>query len=159
MGYTSDSLVYPPKKRVFFCLKLVLNIYFIQIYSKNKRNWKKSMFFFIFLLKKSKNRVSELRPDFWKRLVLGKYWNYGRPLWESIVIKCTNLFPNFQRGTSTQKDKKSFQSLEKKRSQNFAFLEFLGYLIMLWPNASSNLPEILYASLYMKGAHLSQISA
>ena len=75
---------------------------------------KKFHVFFIFLPKKSKNWVSELRPDFWKRLVLGKYWNYWRPLWESIVIKCTNLFPNFQRGTSTQKDKKSFQSLEKK---------------------------------------------
>ena len=33
---------------------------------------------------------------------------------ESIVIKCINLFPNFQRGTPTQKDKKSFQSLIKK---------------------------------------------
>ena len=72
--------------------------------------------FFIFLAKKktTKNWIYKLKPDFWKRLVLGKYWNYWRPLWESIVIKCTNLFPNFQRGTSTQKDKKSFQSLEKK---------------------------------------------
>ena len=75
---------------------------------------KKFHVFLIFLPKKTKNWVSELRPDFWKRLVLGKYWNYWRPLWESIVIKCTNLFPNFQRGTSTQKDKKSFQCLKKK---------------------------------------------
>ena len=29
-------------------------------------------------------------------------------------IYCTNLFPNFQRGTPTQRDKKSFQSLKKK---------------------------------------------
>ena len=53
-------------------------------------------------------------PDFQTGLVLGKYQNYWRPLRESLVSKCTNLFPNFQRGTPTQKDKKSFQSLKKK---------------------------------------------
>ena len=44
----------------------------------------------------------------------------------------SNLFPNFQRGMLTQKDKKSFQSL-----------------VMLQPNASCDLPKIWYASPYM----------
>ena len=44
-------------------------------------------------------------PDFQTGLVLGKYQNYWRPLVESIAIKGTNLYPDFQGGTSTQKDK------------------------------------------------------
>ena len=74
---------------------------------------KKISCFFHFFAKKTKNRASKSMPDFQTGLVLGKYQNYWRPLGESIVIKCTNLFPNFQRGMPTQKDKKSFQSLEK----------------------------------------------
>ena len=76
--------------------------------------------FFYFMAKKPQNWVSKFWPDFQKRLVQGKYQNHWRPLGESIVIKCTNLFPNFQRGTLTQKDKKSFQSLQQKY-QNSAF--------------------------------------
>ena len=72
------------------------------------------------MAKKPQNWVSKFWPDFQKGLVLGKYHNHWRPLGESIVIKCTNFFPNFQRGKLTQKDKKSFQSLQQKY-QNSAF--------------------------------------
>ena len=61
--------------------------------------------FFHFLAKKTKNQPSRFRPGFQKGLVQGKYENHWHPLRESIVIKCTNLFPNFQRGTLTQKTK------------------------------------------------------
>ena len=74
----------------------------------------------MFWLKKTKNRVSKFRRGFQKGLVQGKYQNKWCPLKESVAIKCTNLFLKFQRGTLTQKDKKTFQSL-KKKYQNLAF--------------------------------------
>ena len=48
-------------------------------------------------------------------------------------MMCTNLIPKFQKVTITKRDKKPFQSWEK-RSQIFTFLDILGYLVMLWPN-------------------------
>ena len=41
-------------------------------------------------------------------LIQGKHQNYWRPLWELIVIKGINLYPDFQGGTSTQNNKKTF---------------------------------------------------
>ena len=76
--------------------------------------------FFHFLAKKTKNSVSKFRRGLQKGLVQGKYQNLWSLLNESVAIKCTNLFPKFQRGTLTQKDKKTFQSLQQKY-QNSAF--------------------------------------
>ena len=62
-----------------------------------------------------------------------------------IHMKCNNLIPKFQRGTMTLRGWKIFQSW-KKRSQNFAFLDTLGYFVTLWPNGFSWLHQIWHTS-------------
>ena len=64
---------------------------------------------------------------------------------------CTNLIPKFQKVMITQRDKKPFQSWEK-RSQIFTFLDILGYLVTLWPNGFGELNQIWHASSHGSGA-------
>ena len=68
-----------------------------------------------------------------------------------IHMKCTNLIPKFQEGTITQKAKKTFQSWQK-RSQNFAFLDTLGYLVPVRPNDLRQLYQIWHTTSQGSGA-------
>ena len=68
-----------------------------------------------------------------------------------IYMKCTNLIPKFQEGTITQKAKKNFQSWQK-RSQNFAFLDTLGYLVPVRPNDLRQLYQIWHTTSQGSGA-------
>ena len=61
------------------------------------------------------------------------------------ILKCTNLIPKFQEGTIIQKAKKNSQSWQK-RSQNFAFLDTLGYLVLVRPNDLRQLNQIWHTS-------------
>ena len=62
-----------------------------------------------------------------------------------IHMKCKKLILKFQRGTMTQTGRKIFQSW-KNRSQNFAFLDTLGYFVTLRPNGFSWLHQIWHTS-------------
>ena len=94
------------------------DIDFILIDLENKKNQKNLVFFLFLGKKKTINRVSKFGRGLKKGLVQGKYWNKWCPLRESVAIKCTNLFLEFQRGTLTQKDKKTSP---KQKYQNLAF--------------------------------------
>ena len=65
--------------------------------------------------------------------------------------KCTNLIPKFQEDTIPQKAKKNSQSWQK-RSQNFAFLDTLGYLVLVRPNDLRQLNQIWHTSSQCSGA-------
>ena len=93
-------------------------------------------------------------PDFQAGLVLRKYQNYWRPLRESLVSKCTNLFPNFQRGTSTKKTKKTYQSL-KKKDPKLSISRLLG----TFGNATAKrLIQFAQKSQYVRGMNVSNFS-
>ena len=66
-------------------------------------------------------------------------------------MKCTNLIQKFQEGIITQKAKKNSQSWQK-RSQNFAFLDTLGYLVLVHPNDLRQLNQIWHTSSQRSGA-------
>ena len=109
------------------------------------------MYIFHFLAKKSKNWVLKFTPNFEKWLTRGKNVKSRCPLGVLVLSKCTNLIPKFQEGTITQKAKKNSQSWQK-RSQNFAFLDTLGYLVPVRSNDLRQLNQIWHTSSQCSGA-------
>ena len=107
---TCQHLPFPAEKR---CCSLLQNqeawssylFYPIKLWKQKKKN----PCFVILFYQKTKNKVLKLGPDFQKWLILGRYWNHWCLFQKSIYIKCINLFLNFQRGTSTLKDKNNFK--------------------------------------------------
>ena len=127
----------------------VLNIYFTPIYCKNKRNWKNSMFFFYIFGQKNKKLSFRIRAWFLKKASSRKILKLFALTLGINRHQVYQLIPKLSEGYVNPKRQKIFSKFKKKTSQNLAFLDFLGHLVMLGPNASSNLPKILYASPYM----------
>ena len=139
-------------------LKFILNIYSTLIHPKSKKIWKNPLFFSVFG-QKTKKLSFKIWTWFSKRVNSRKTLKFLAPTWwNQLSLRVTTYTQTF-RGVHLPKMTKKHFKVGKKESQNFAFLDPLGRLVTLRPNALSYMPEILHASPYLLGAYSCQISA